>query len=429
MSAIRAGAGAFARLRLLTHIAAKHLLMRRRQTLVAVSGVAVGVGFFLAVSALMVGSQTDFVKTLIDAAPHIIISDELRSPPPQPGMREYGAGRQGGAVVLHGFKVRNEVRGIKDWQQILRTVNETPGAIGSPSLSGAVTLRLGGREEPLGVVGIDPAVEMQVSTIADKLKAGRLSNLERVQGGVIIGAELAERLGIDMGDIVAATSASGVTRSLRIVGLVKKGQSQLGPGNGYMLLREAQSLLGRPFIINRIGVKLADPYSADAVATRLEQRFGYKAQSWQERSADFLGLLLTRNVIMYTVVSAILLVASFGIYTAVSNSVADKRRDIAILRSMGFSQGDLQLVFVMEGMALAIAGVVAGWLLGYALMGVLGSLKFPIRDDIQQLPLDRSSRQYLIAAAASLFAGIIAAWLPARKTARVDPVDILRGAV
>lgn len=413
------------RLPLLIHIAAKHLLVRRRQTLVAVGGVAVGVGFFLAVSALMVGSQADFVKTLIDAAPHIIVSDELRSPAPQPGARAY----PGGAVELRGYKVRNEVRGIKDWQLILREANALPGAVASPSLSGAVTLRLGGREEALGIVGIDPEVESRVSIIADKLRSGRLVDLERTQGGVIVSEDLARRLGLGMGDIVSATSARGATRSLRIVALFKKGQAQLGPGTGYMLLREAQSLLGRPFVINRIGIKLADPYAADAVARRIEARHGYKAESWQERSADFLGLLLTRNVIMYSVVSAILLVASFGIYTAVSNSVADKRRDIAILRSIGFSQRDLQLIFVMEGMALALIGVVAGWALGFALMSVLGALEFPIQGEIQHLPLDRSSRQYLIAAAASLTAGIIAAWLPARKSARVDPVDILRGAV
>jgi lipoprotein-releasing system permease protein len=122
-------------------------------------------------------------------------------------------------------------------------------------------------------------------------------------------------------------------------------------------------------------------------------------------------------------------VASFGIYTVVSNSVADKRRDIAILRSIGFSQGDLQLIFVMEGIILAMIGVLLGWLLGYGLMEILGSLDFPIAGEIQHIPLDRSPRQYLIAAAASFLAGAIAAWLPARKAASVDPVDILRGAV
>jgi lipoprotein-releasing system permease protein len=411
------------RLGLLLHIAGKHLLMRRRQTAVAVSGVAVGVGFFLAVSAMMIGSQNDFVKTLIDAAPHIIISDELRSPEPQPGVRAYA----GGAVELHGYKVRNEVRGIKDWQQILREVDAIPGAIGSPSLSGAVTLRLGGRDEAMAVIGIDPSIETRVSTISEKLRTGKLIDLERVQGGVIIGEDQASRLGIGMGDIVSATSARGGTRSLRIVGLFKKGQ-QLGSNSGYMLLREAQALLGRPFVINRIGVKLADPYDAERVAAQLERRHAYKAESWQERSADFLGLLLTRNVIMYSVVSAILLVASFGIYTAVSNSVADKRRDIAIMRSIGFSERDLQLVFVIEGLALAVAGVLLGWLLGFGLMSILGSLKFSVQGSTMRVPLDRGSRQYLIAAGASLVAGIVAAWLPARKSARVDPVDILRGA-
>lgn len=409
---------------LLIDIAVKHLARRRRQTIVAVSGVGVGVGFFLAVSAMMIGSQNDFIETLIDAAPHIIISDELRSPPLQPGVRAYPEA----AISLRGYKVRNEVRGLKDWPRILRAANAERGAIASPSLTGGVTLRVGGREEALGIVGIDPTIETKVSTIEDKLKTGRLRDLETVQGGIIIGEELADRLGLSMGDVVGATSASGTTRSLKIVGLFKRGQSQLGATSGYVLLREAQSLLGRPFIINRIGVRIADPYEAEAVSARLERRFGYKAESWQERSADFLSLLVTRNVIMYSVVSAILLVASFGIYTVVSTSVMDKRRDIAIMRSMGFSEADLQLVFVMEGLLLAMVGVLAGWLLGYGLMEILGSLRFPINGADERLPLDRTPRQYLIAAAASLVSGAVAAWLPARKAARVDPVDILRGA-
>ncbi|MGE0775504.1 MAG: ABC transporter permease [Sphingomonadaceae bacterium] len=414
-----------ARLPLLFDIAFKHLSRRRRQTIVAVSGVAVGVGFFLAVSALMVGSQNDFIKTLIDAAPHIIISDELRSPPPQPGIRVFGEG----AVALRNYKVRNEVRGLRNWPAIMRAVEEEPGAIASPSLSGAVTLRLGGREEALGVIGIEPGIETRVSTIEENLRVGRLRDLETVQSGLVIGEEMAQRLDVGIGDIISATSASGTTRSLRIVALFKRGQSQLGPSSGYVLLREAQSLLGRPFIINRIGVKLADPYQAEQVGRRLESRFTYKAESWQERSADFLSLLVTRNVIMYSVVSAILLVASFGIYTVVSNSVADKRRDIAIMRSMGFSEGDLQIIFVIEGISLALIGVMFGWFLGYGLMQILASLEFPVAGTAEHLPLDQGPRQYAVAAAASLFSGAIAAWLPARKAAQVDPVDILRGAV
>ncbi|GFM31364.1 ABC transporter permease [Novosphingobium sp. PY1] len=409
----------------LVTIALRHLARRRRQTAVAVSGVAVGVGFFLAVSALMVGSQNDFVEQLINAAPHIIVSDELRSPSPQPGARAYGKG----AVALYGYKVRSEVRGIKDWQAVVSAANSVPGAIASPSLTGGVTLRLGGHDEAIGIVGVEPDIEKKISTIEDKLRVGHLHDLETTQGGIIIGEDLAARLGVQVGDIVAATSSSSSGRSMRVVGLFKKGQTQLSSGTGYVLLREAQSLLGRPFIINRIGVKLVDPYAAEAVAARLESRFGYKAESWQERSADILSLLLTRNVIMYSVVSAILLVASFGIYTVVSNNVSDKRRDIAIMRSMGFSEGDLQFIFVVEGLVLAVIGVLLGWLLGYGLMTILGTLRFPIGGDVERIPMDRSARQYAIAALVSLLAGSLAAWLPARKAARVDPVDILRGAL
>jgi lipoprotein-releasing system permease protein len=139
-------------------------------------------------------------------------------------------------------------------------------------------------------------------------------------------------------------------------------------------------------------------------------------------------LMLTRNVIMYSVVSAMLLVASFGIYTAVSTSVVDKRRDIAILRSIGFSQSDLQRIFVAEGLMLAVIGVVVGYAIGTLLMHVLGSIEFPILGRVEHLPLDRSPRQFAIAGLASTTAAAIAAWLPARKAARVDPVDILRGA-
>lgn len=413
------------RIGFLVTIALRHLSRRRRQTAVAVSGVAVGVGFFLAVSALMVGSQNDFVEQLIDAAPHIVISDELRSPSRQPGSRVF----EGGAVDLHGYKVRTEVRGIKDWQAVLAAANAIPGAIASPSLTGGVTLRLGGHDEALGIVGVDPEIETRISTIEEQLRTGRLRDLETTQGGIIIGEDLAQRLGVRMGDIVAATSSTASGRSMRVVGLFRKGQTQLSSSTGYVLLREAQSLLGRPFIINRIGVRLADPYAAETVAARLEARFGYKAESWQERSSDFLALLVTRNVIMYSVVSAILLVASFGIYTVVSNSVSDKRRDIAILRSIGFSEGDLQFIFVVEGMVLAFVGVLFGWMLGYVLMSILGSLEFPIAGETERIPLDRSARQYAIAAVVSFLAGSIAAWLPARKAARVDPVDILRGAL
>jgi len=154
----------FGRGSLLLSIAVKHLAGRKRATLVAVSGVAVGVGFFLAVSALMVGSQADFVDRLINAAPHIIVTDEIRSPPPQAARIAF----PDAALNVRHFKRRTEQRGIRGWPAIVASLGATPGSIASPTLSGGITLTLGGHGEALGIVGVDPSIETQVSTIEKK---------------------------------------------------------------------------------------------------------------------------------------------------------------------------------------------------------------------------------------------------------------------
>ncbi len=150
--------------------------------------------------------------------------------------------------------------------------------------------------------------------------------------------------------------------------------------------------------------------------------------SWQERSKDILNLLVVRNVIMYAVISAILLVAAFGIYTAVSTSVTDKRRDIAILRAMGFTPRDVEGVFLIEGLVVGVAGALAGFAFGTLLLEILAHLPITVQGKPLPLPLDRGPRQYVVAGLASLVSALVAAWLPARKAATVDPVDILRGA-
>jgi len=121
-------------------------------------------------------------------------------------------------------------------------------------------------------------------------------------------------------------------------------------------------------------------------------------------------------------------VASFGIYTGVSSSVADKRRDIAILRAMGFTERDVQSIFLVEGMIVGVIGVAFGFALGTLLLEGLARAPLTVQGKPLVLPLDRSLQQYLIAGGASMAAALVAAWLPARRAAMVDPVDILRGA-
>jgi lipoprotein-releasing system permease protein len=164
------------------------------------------------------------------------------------------------------------------------------------------------------------------------------------------------------------------------------------------------------------------------VAKALEGRWSYKWESWQERSRDILNLLTLRTVTLYVVVSAILMVASFGIYSGVSSIVAEKRRDIAILRAMGFTARDVQNTFLMEGLAIGLIGAGVGFALGTGLLEILSRAELRLEGQTMTLPLDRSLGQYLLSGGAAMGSALVAAWLPARRAAIVDPVDILRGA-
>lgn len=411
----------------LAGIAFAHLAVRTRQTLVAILGVAIGVGFFLAVSGMMTGSQSDFIRTLIDTAPHIIVQDEQRNPARQPAETAWPQA----AVVVRGVRPQDEVRGLKDWPAMLAAARAQPGAVAAPSLSGAVAVRFAGRTEPLSLNGIDPRIEGQLTKIEASLVGGHLTDLEARPDGIIISRPLANRVGARLGDTLLVSSSAGVLQRMRILALIEpdaRAGFYAGDNTAYGLLRTAQVLFARPNVVNQLHIKLGAPQAAEGVAAALEARWGYKWVSWQERSRDIRNLLVVRNVIMYAVIAAILLVASFGIYTAVSTSVTDKRRDIAILRAMGFTEGDVQGVFLIEGLVVGVAGALVGFAFGSVLLEVLARLPITVQGKPLELPLDRGLRQYLIAGAASLASALVAAWLPAHKAAAVDPVDILRGA-
>ncbi|WP_414675524.1 ABC transporter permease [Methylocaldum sp.] len=133
---------------------------------------------------------------------------------------------------------------------------------------------------------------------------------------------------------------------------------------------------------------------------------------------------------MYSVVSAILIVASFGIYNTLSTIVLEKTRDIAILKSMGFHARDVRLIFLLEGIIIGVVGSVFGLALGAGLMKVLSTIEFrpPGVTEKVQMPIWWGPEQFALATAFALVSCILAAYLPARRAGRVHPVEILRGA-
>ena len=382
-------------------IAFSHLRGRRRQTIVSLLGVVLGVAFFLAVSALMRGSELDLIARLVDTAPHVTVSDEYREPRLQPARMLWPAG----AVAIRGTQA-------------------------APVLVSQAIFSFAGRDEAVTLSGIEPARMKNVSQIDEDIVAGRLDAVDTNPNGIIIGRALALKLSLDMGDTVSVVSPLGNVRAMKIVGLFETGNAGYDERQTFAQLTRVQALMNRPNIANMIVVRMQDPYAARTAAAFIERSIGYKAVSWQEASKDLLDTLAVRNIIMYTVVGAILLVACFGIYNVISTVVLEKTRDIAILKSMGFHARDIRLVFVIEGAVIGVGGSLLGMAMGGAMMRAMEQveIKVPGSTEAINLPVYWGADQFALAAAFAILSAVFAAWLPARKGGRLHPVDVLRGA-
>lgn len=411
---------------LILDIALTHLRGRTRQTIVSIAGVSTGVAFSIAMAALMQGSQLDFVRKIIDTSPHVVVTDEFRSAPVQPVQRLF----TGGAVSLRGVRPREELRGIKQARERVARLSALPETVVSPVLRGQVVVRYGGRDVAASVLGIEPEAERLVSRIDDDMVEGELNALYSAANGLIVGAGVARRLGARLGATLSVSSPAGVLMNMKLVGIFHTGVVAKDDSAAYALLKKVQVLQDRPNVINEIRLRVADVNNAHVLARRIESRFGYRAESWDEANEGILEAFEIRNTIMYTVVGAILVVAGFGIFNIVSTITYEKARDIAILKSLGFYEGDIRTIFLLEGLALGLAGSVLGGLFGYALCRVMGTIEFHIKwaTEVTSLPLHYSPWHYLIAAVLAMAAAGIAGYLPARRAARLDPVEIIRGA-
>ena len=406
-------------------IAAAHLSSRRRQTLVSVLGVALGVGVFIAVTGLMGGFQSFFRNQLIESNPHVTITDEVRRPAPQPLAMLHPRA----AVAVGRIVPRDPVRGIANAGAIMAALSAMPGVAVAPTLRGQMLLRRAGRDYAVSAIGIDPEREMRVTTLSKDIREGSLAALGARPDGIVIGQALARKMGAALGDTISVATVAGGETTLRVVGIFRTGLEQQDIGQVYVALNRQQSMQGRPRVVNEIHIRLADIDRSIEVAALAEGRWGYKAAPWEETFSRILEVFILQNVIIYGSTGSILLVAGFGIFNIISTVVTEKARDIAIMRSIGMPRASVVATFVAEGIAVGVMGVAAGWLLGWLGAMLIQTFPSPGADDPTQTLLVRQTPfTYGLAAGIAMLSAVAAAWIPARKAARTDPLTIIRGA-
>jgi lipoprotein-releasing system permease protein len=266
-------------------------------------------------------------------------------------------------------------------------------------------LRFAGRDTAASVIGVDPRLEIYVSKLGTQIISGSLDDLYKTSNAIILGDGLARKIGARVGNSVALVGGVGRTVSANVVALSHSGVNQIDESQSYTLIKTAQILAGQTGHVNEIRIKTPNAMDAREIAMRVEAETGYKALSWLEANEDLMSALQIRNFIMYAVVSAILLVASFGTYNIISTITHEKTRDIAIMKSIGLPAKLVRRIFVVEGLVIGVLGVLIGWALGLAMSWGMAQVEFksPFMD-ATRLPILYAPLHYAIAGGVALLA-------------------------
>ena len=403
------------------YIAIRFLTHRKRALLLSLSGVVFGVAFFICTQAQTQGFSKFFIDSTLGSNGALI----LRSP----------FEPRGNSIVPTKMAKMNIVRrqyfeGVRNPTEIMRVSRQFSNVVScSPVLHGTLSARSGFENATVDLFGIDPALHIQTTNLANQIVEGDLTDFRNKPTSVIVGSRLAEILSASVGDSVQLFSPGGTYRRFAVAAIARSGVGQIDATRIYCHARVAQSLLRKPYSASMIIYKLRDPDRAPALADHFETLFQHSSTSWQDREEANLQLFLTLRVSAAVTVSLVILLAGFGIFNVLTMSVLAKVKEIAILRSMGYRRGDISAIFLWQGAMVAVAGSVVGCLLGALLTWGVSHIPIRVRGLLyaDHFLVAWNWSHYFWATVLALIAVFIASYVPARRAASLPPVVTLRG--
>ena len=397
-------------------VALRFLIEGRMQSLLIIVGVAAGVAVVTYISALISGLQANTLEKTLGAQAHITISarDDVVTP-----ARERAASE----TLFTRTQPRDQrPRSIADWPALMAELETRPGvAAVSPMISaGGLGLR-GEASQAIALIGVDLDRYDRIVQLRSKVVAGtaRLS-----PGEAMLGTELAADLGLAVGDRFTISTGS-VSDGARVTALVDLGVRELNRRTVVLPLRSAQSLVGLPGGATSLDLRLDDVWAAGTLAAGLQAQLPYRVEGWQQANAQLVSALNAQSISTAIIRAVVAVVVVLGIASVLVVSVVQKRREIGILRAMGATRGQVQRVFLLQGAVVGALGSVLG--VGLALALIQGFSRFARGSD--GLPLFTIALPPSLALQVALgatLAGVLAALVPARSAAALDPAQAIR---
>ncbi len=415
--------------KLIFSIAKSLTLARLKQSMVAAAGVAFGITMFITMQSFMTGLNNLLDGLSLNRTPHVRLYHEVKSNTIQPvnEAEEYKQSYN----FIRSLKSSNARLAIYNSGYIMESLQKDDRVLGfSPRLTAQAFFNNGVVDINGVINGIDVEKESKYFHFTDYVVEGNFADLKNISNSIILGKALAEKVQINIGDVIQITTVKGDRYPLKVVGYFQSGVNELDKVQCYASVATAQKILSEPAnYITDIDIKLKDMSTAPAVAKQYAKLYQVDAEDIQTANAMFETGSEVRLIISYSVAITLLVVAGFGIYNILNMMIYEKMDSIAILKATGFSGTDVKHIFLTISLSIGVIGGLVGLLLGYLLSVGINHIPFETAalPTIKTYPINFNPLFYIIGLVFSLFTTYLAGFFPARKAGKVDPVIIIRG--
>lgn len=401
-------------------LALRHLLRGGAQTGLTIAAVAAGVSVIVFISSLTFGLRNYAQSMIADMMPQVIVSVKPKPVRPVKGLS--------GTVLTEHAPLTQRLLGIHDWQATAKAIRALPGVVAvAPAITDRVSASHGGKSYGLVLYGGDPKSLDAVTAIRKYVVQGRYVGL-----GVdecVADYKLVEELGITVGDHIRLTAPDGNYAAFRVAGLYDSAANR-GVYKAFVTLRAAQSLYRTGNAVPSILVKTQNVWRADEAADRIAAILPYAATSWTRDFPQVAAQFSIYDYVAYLVSGFSLIASGFAIASVLIVQVLQKGKQIGILKSMGARNAQIFSVFVLEGLAIALVGSAVGAGFGMGLVTFLSVFRLPPpasgAPPDALFPTELTPSLVFVAMAGATIATVVAAVLPARRAARLDPVQVMR---
>jgi len=390
-------------------IALRFLLKGKLQTIFILFGIALGVAVQIFLGNLITSLQDSLVQETIGTSPHIVLTRQADTVTRIINSSE--------GSILRGNNP-NTIKFIDNWKQIESNLLSYNGIKAvSPTQSGTAIIRSSGKSLPVSVKGIELSKADRIYDITPRVISG---NATLEAGSVLIGTKLAEELGKAPGDSISFLLPQGVTVQLVISGIFDLENDSTNASLVFIDLARAQKMYGSASSVSSLEIQINDPFSADSVAADLASgNENIEAKNWKDQNRQLLTALTSQSSSSYTIQFFVIIAITFGIASVLAVSAVQKAKQIGILKAMGATKNSIARIFVLEGLLLGLCGAAAGSLGGVLMLNAFS--RTGITFSIKVEPANVLLIMFLAVAS-----GVISSLIPARNSARLDPMEAIR---